>query len=55
MEKSRLTAETIRKKLRFTEDEKRAMFTHERQSQIDKNEIENSYNEKNTYLSFAVK
>lgn len=55
MEKSRLTAETLQKKMGRTEDEMIAMNTHDRQSQIDKNEIESSYTEKNTYLLMAVK
>lgn len=56
METSRITAETLNKKFgQSTQDEKRAMVTHQRQSKIDEIEIERTYNEKNMYLMLAAK
>lgn len=59
MEKSKETASKIVQqaggKLKVKGDELKAAVTHERQSSIDKNEIQNTYEEKNTYLRLAMK
>lgn len=55
MERSRLTAAKIHKKSNSTADEKRAMVTHEKQSKLDETEIQNTFSEKNMYLTNASK
>lgn len=40
---------------RNTSDERRAIALYEKQSKIDESEVNNAYQEKNMYLTLAVK
>lgn len=55
MEKARQTASTIKKQHRRTQDESRAAAIHDRNSNIDENEIITAKQESNHLLQLALK
>lgn len=55
MEKARQTASTIKKQHQKTQDESRAATIHDRNSNIDENEIISAKQESNHLLQLALK